>query len=255
MHMSDKGNVLITGATGKLGREIAKYLAGRGWSLVITSRNGARAESLSDELTRDGARAVGISLDLTADGAVEALVDVLASRNIVITHLVNNARALDTLAVGPDGTTRGQDFRDELNIDVVQPYRLTVALANHAAHELRAVVNIGSQYGIVAPNPALYGGSLAAAPVQYGTAKAALHHLTREMAARLAPTIRVNCVAFGGFSGRAPDDFVAQYASMVPNARMLRDSEAAGPVAFLLDDASSAVNGHVLIADGGWSIW
>lgn len=253
--MSDKGSVLITGATGKLGRAITGYLARRGWSLVVTSRDGARAQALSDDLTRNGARAAGISLDLTADGAVEALAENLAAQDIVITHLVNNARSLDTLAVGPDGTTRAQDFRAEFDIDVIQPYRLTMTLANHTAHNLQVVVNIGSQYGQVAPNPALYDGDLAATPVQYGTAKAALHHLTREMAARLAPTIRVNCVAFGGFEGRAPDDFVARYAAMVPNARMLRDTEAGGPVEFLLNEASSAINGHVLVADGGWSIW
>ncbi len=80
----------------------------------------------------------------------------LAERNLRVTHLINNARSLDALAVGADGTTASEAFLDELEIDVVQPYRLTMVLAEHPAHALRAVVNIGSQYGEVAMNPALY---------------------------------------------------------------------------------------------------
>ncbi|MBY8965034.1 SDR family oxidoreductase [Algiphilus sp. NNCM1] len=253
--MSAKGCVLITGATGKLGRAMAYHLARENWSLVVTSRETARAQALVDELKSFGASAKGVAFDLSDQGAGSVLVDDLAARGLAITHLVNNARSQESLAIGPDGTTTADDFRAEFDIDVVQPYKLTMALAAHPGHALRGVVNIGSQYGHVAPNAALYGGCLAAMPVQYGTAKAALHHLTREMAVRLSPGVRVNCVAFGGFAGRATADFKDRYAAMVPNARMLSDDEAGGPVAFLLDDASSAVNGHVLVADGGWSVW
>ena len=55
--------------------------------------------------------------------------------------------------------------------------------------------------------------------------------------------------------GRVDEAFLSRYASLVPSRRMLNEDEIIGPVDFLLSDSSSAVNGHVLVADGGWSIW
>lgn len=242
---------LVTGATGIVGTAISRHLTDKGWAVAVTSRDQVRAERLASKL---GPRSVGLAFDLGAPDAAERISAELAERNLRVTHLINNARSLDALAVGADGTTASEAFLDELEIDVVQPYRLTMVLAEHPAHALRAVVNIGSQYGEVAMNPALYDGVAQHMPIQYGVAKAALHHLTRELASRLAPEIRVNCVAFGGFTGRAPDEFVQCYAGMLPMGRMLAPEEAGGPVAFLLDDDSSAMTGHVLHADGGWSI-
>ena len=73
---------------------------------------------------------------------------------------------------------------------------------------------------------------------------------------RLAPRVRINCVAFGGFAGRTNNDFKERYGRMAPLGRMLTEEDAGGPVSFLLDDtASAAMTGHVLVADGGWSIW
>lgn len=250
-----KGRVLVTGATGKLGRQICLELGNHGWELVLASRNLVRAQQLADELAEKGLSTHTVALDFSVAGSAEVVVEELASRGLLLTHLVNNARSIDNLAIGRDNITSTESFRAELEIDVIQPYRLTSALACHAKHSLSAVVNIGSQYGLVAPHRSLYGGTLDDSPVQYGTAKAALHHLTRELAVRLAPKVRVNCVAFGGFQGRAPEDFVARYAALVPSRRMLSETEAAGPVIFLLDEASSSVNGHILVADGGWSIW
>lgn len=253
--MTAKGRVLITGASGTLGRAIAEHLAKHDWELVVTSRSVDRASALAGELGHSGATVTGIDLDLTDPQSVESLYRRLANRGQIITHLVNNACLLDAQAVEDDGTTSSEHFRTELEVDVIQPYRLTISLARSPDHALRGVVNIGSQYGLVSPNPALYDGNLTHSPVQYGAAKAALHHLTRQLAAKLAPNIRVNCVAFGGFSGRTDAAFMSRYSAMVPSGRMLEPAEAGGPVAFLLDESSSAVNGHVLVADGGWTIW
>jgi hypothetical protein len=253
--MSKERRVLVTGATGILGRAMAAHLAERGWNIVVTSRDVSRAQALAKDLSHGRGKVSGIDLDLTDQQSVESLPDRMLERDLSVTHLVHNARLFDALAVEEDGTTGVAHFHTELDVDVVQPYRLTMILARHSEHTLTAVVNIGSQYGLVAPNPALYHGNLARSPVQYGTAKAALHHLTRELAVRLAPDTRVNCVAFGEFAGRADADFIRRYSSMVPAARMLAPAEAGGPVAFLLDESSSAVNGHVLVADGGWTAW
>ena len=66
------------------------------------------------------------------------------------------------------------------------------------------MINISSIYGLVVPNLTIYESKNASVPVHYGVAKAALDHLTKELAVRLADHgIRVNAVAFGGVEGRA----------------------------------------------------
>lgn len=248
--------VLITGATGRLGRVMARYLAENGWSLVLTSRDAARSAPLARELRALGVGVATVELDLLSVHSRETLADRVADAGVTVTHFVSNARSLDTLKCGVNGLAGGQAFLDELTVGVVAPYRVLMAFAQHPAHDLRAIVSIGSQYGEVAPNPALHIDSPGGSPVQYGVGKAALHHLTRELAVRLAPRVRVNCVAFGGFEGRASMAVRDRYGTMAPAGRMLAEQDAGGPVAFLLDDAASAaVTGHVLVADGGWSIW
>jgi len=248
--------VLITGATGTLGSAIARYLAPLGWVLVLTSRDSSRCEPLAAELRDNGAQVHCVSLDLLDAESTETMATRIADLGLCVTHVVSNARSLDALAVGADGLVQSETFLSEVAIDVVAPYRMLMGFALDDRHDLSGVVTIGSQYGEVAPNPTLYNGDLSRSPVQYGVAKAALHHLTRELSVRLAPKVRVNCVAYGGFVGRTDDAFQERYARLAPIGRMLTPADAGGPVAFLLDDAAaSAVTGHVLVADGGWSVW
>jgi NAD(P)-dependent dehydrogenase (short-subunit alcohol dehydrogenase family) len=249
-------SVVITGATGILGGAIARHLAPQGWTLVLTAREAARCKVLAQELRAWGSTVHSVSLDLLSEASTESLAARIADLGVTVTHVVSNARSRDTLAVDADGMSRAAPFLDEFTIDVVAPYRMLMSFARDPRHDLRDAVTIGSQYGDVAPNPALNLGDLTRSPVQYGVAKAALHHLTRDLAVRLAPKVRVNCVAFGGFVGRTDDAFRQRYARLAPLGRMLTAADAGGPVAFLLDDAAaSAVTGHVLMADGGWSVW
>lgn len=248
--------VLITGATGKLGAAIARHLALLGWHLVLTSRDAARCQPLAQELRAAGATVHTAALDLLDEDSTETLAARVADKDASVTHVVSNARSLDTLKMDESGLAPAKEFLDEFAIDVVAPYRMLMAFVRDPRHELRSVVAVGSQYGEVAPNPALYNGDLSRSPVQYGVAKAALHHLTRELSVRLAPDVRVNCVAYGGFVGRTDAAFQEHYARLAPLGRMLTEADAGGPVAFLLDDAAAAaVTGHVLVADGGWSVW
>ena len=81
-------------------------------------------------------------------------------------------------------------------------------------------------------------------------------HLTKELAVRLArKNIQVNCIAFGGVEGRVNKGFQKRYASLSPIGRMLKDDEIAGPIDLLLSSEFSAMTGHTVAIDGGWTIW
>jgi hypothetical protein len=249
--------VVITGGTGKLGRVLVADRLQRGDTVVAL---GARAASTAELLRQHADATVAkrlsvIACDLTAAVSVQSVISKLLQDGLQPTALVHAARSLSHLRTAPDGVVAREDFSAELMLNVVACYDLTMALALAPDSRLANVVCIGSQYGVVAPNPALYADFPKQSFVHYGVAKAALIHLSRELAVRLAPRIRVNCISFGGVEGRADADFAARYARLAPMGRMLRDTEISGPVNFLLSDASSGTTGHNLIVDGGWSAW
>lgn len=248
-------SILITGGTGKFGRQFVLNFARKGWKVFFTTTSQIRADefivhnNLPDSV-------VGIEIDLMQDGAASSLVSELNASGHYVNHLVNNARSLSFLNVNDRGQTERREFQAEYLMDVVVPYELSMALFNSQSESLKTITNIGSQYGIVAANPYLYEDYLRQSPIQYGVAKAALGHLTKELAVRFADKgVRVNCIAYGGVEGRVDAEFRQRYANLTPSRRMLLESELVGPLEALIQNGSSAITGQTLIADGGWSLW
>ncbi len=247
--------ILITGGTGKFGRQFVKHFANKGWQVLFTTTSQNNADSLIKELADDSCL-IPLIVDFTQPQAVPDLIKRIQNTGYSINHLVNNARSLLFLQTDSLGQTSREDFLAEYLLDVVVPYELSIGLFNMQPDELSTITNIGSQYGIVAANPALYEDYPRQSPIQYGVAKAALIHLTKELAVRFADfDIRVNCIAYGGVSGRVDDSFEARYAKLTPSGRMLSESEIIGPLDFLVSDNCKAINGQTIQADGGWTLW
>lgn len=253
---SHPGTVLITGGTGQIGRVLVRHFLLDGWRVVATGRSKASIESLA-ALCGDARENLDcIAVDLQTDDGVSELGNSLQRLGSNPHVLVNNARNLENLIVGARGVVERSKFIGEFILDVFVPYRLTLDLALMKGSALKSVINIGSQYGVVVPNPMLYDDYSREAPIQYGVAKAALSHLTKELAVRLAPRgVRVNCVAFGGVEGRASSSLSERISRLSPSGRMLRQEEVIGPVQFLATDASSGMTGHIMAVDGGWTLW
>lgn len=240
--------ILITGGTGKIGSRLVEHFAALGRNVVFTSRS---AENIAR--TEAGrAHVKGVRVDFRDASAVDTILAALDRDGISVAALVNNARDLDALGVGPDGRVANDDWLAEYRIDVVLPYELTFALAKRGT--LKRVVNVSSMYGMNSFNPHLYEGPFRP-PLQYACAKAALIHLTKCLAVQFAPGVQVNCVTYGGVEGRVDDGFRARYAKLCPMERMMTDDETVGSVDFLLSDAAVYVTGQNLVVDGGWSIW
>ena len=253
---TDRGAVLLTGATGRIGSVLARGFAEQGCRLALACRELDLAEDLElDCRGRGAAEVLIVRADLTEAGAASKVVGQLAAAAFHPTILVNNARDRAHLATEADGTIARANFEGELRLGVVVPYELTNALASAPGSALRSVINVSSIYGINAPRMHLYERAEHAPPPSYGVAKAALLHLTKEMAVRMAPRVRVNAVSFGGVAGRASSDFVKKYEAATPMQAMLADDDLFGAVSFLASDASRAVTGQNLVVDGGWTAW
>ena len=239
--------VLITGASSGLGARFARVASAAGATVVVAARRAERLAELVDEL--EDAHAVEV--DLTAPGGPEACVArsiELAGR---IDVLINNA-GISQVAPALDFST--EDFRHEIEIDLVAPFALARDVARDAITNGRpaSIINIGSILGEV-------GGGKLRVP-GYAAAKGGLHNLTRELASQWGRKgVRVNAIAPGWFETEMNDAMFSDgggQAYMEAGAAMGRpgvEGELDGAMLYLASDASSFVTGHVLQVSGGWT--
>ena len=254
--MTKYRNILLTGGSGKLGRSLLQEFLKNDFNVIATCSRQSSKKKLLKDFAHCKNNLKVICVDFNNYGAVEKLVKQVLASPFNPEILINNARSQKFLFQEADGFVDQENFLGEYLIDVYVPYELSIRLAKSSRSKLKKIINIGSQYGIVAANPYLYSDNAIGLPIQYSVAKAALHHLTKELAVRLAPSkISVNCVAFGGVSGRVDHEFKERYAKLCPSGKMLNDDEVSGPIKFLVSNESSSITGHVLVADGGWTTW
>lgn len=256
--MSEPSTILITGGTGNIGSQLVKHCLLKGHDVIATTRQNLSAAEFGDRLNIDatvGALHV-TQVDLEKDSSSAVVVEFLEKHGLRPTAIVNNARNLDHLIQRQDNTPPREGWIGEYVLDVVVAYELSMALVAQKGSKLRTIVNISSMYGMVPPNPQLYENFEKEAPIHYGVAKAALIHMTKELAIRLAKrSVAVNAISYGGVEGRAGADFEKRYATLCPMGSMLKKGQVAGAVDFLISDASSGMTGHNLVVDGGWTVW
>lgn len=245
-------SVLVTGGTGKLGKQFVDGFLRQGWHVYFTSTSQGKIDSLYAKYPQfeQGKKLNGLKVKLDSIEEVHKLIRALKNANL--TSIVNNARSLDSLKIEDDGFTKAEMFQKEFFMATVVPYELIKAFKS----DLSTMVNISSMYSVVAPNAELYDSDYSKSPVQYGVAKAAQNHLTKELAVRFAnENIRVNSLSYGGFEGRVDEHFLAKYKKLCPLKRMLKEEEAFEHLFYLASERSSGMTGHNLVVDGGWSVW
>ncbi|MDY0883242.1 SDR family oxidoreductase [Dongia soli] len=250
--------ILLTGGSGKIGRKLIEGFLENGDRVIFTtrSRNSADEVLRHFEPLKAGDRLHPIGVDLCVPDAASKLVQSLGDKAAEIHGVINNARDQANLALKGRDTPTQDQWLNEFNLAVVAAHDLGWRLANLPNGKLRRIVNISSIYGIVATNEALYEKEEQRAPIHYGVAKAALLHLTKEMAVRLAKRqIAVNAVSYGGVEGRVDAGFQARYGVLCPTGRMLRDDEVMGSVLFLMSESAESITGQNIVVDGGWSVW
>jgi NAD(P)-dependent dehydrogenase (short-subunit alcohol dehydrogenase family) len=255
--MAAKKTILITGGSGKIGQRLVEAFLQQGDDVIFTTRS---MESVAATLAyfggREGGQPSGLAIDLCEVDAAKKLMQALGPRAGQVYGIVNNARDRDNLALSQLLVPSREQWMREYTMAVVTSHDLIWSLAQVPGSMLRRAVNVGSIYGVVATNPALYENEAQRAPIHYGVAKAALVHLTKELAVRLASLgITVNAVSYGGVEGRMDPAFLERYAKLAPNGRMLREEELAGTVQYLMSEAAESVTGQNLVVDGGWTLW
>jgi len=246
-----KQTIILTGATGKFGRVFLRELSKKGYQIVFTSRNPEKIK----EIQGNHQNVVGIEIDFMKGNPAEKMIDFLKEKKIFPDVLINNARNTEYNKIEKDGMINEQNFLNEYKMEVYIPYLLSMKLSR-TFDSLKNIINIASMYGVVPPTPELYDDFDHQSAINYGTTKAALIHMTKELAVRLSDRkIRVNAISFGGVEGRVDEVFKQRYAKLCPMGRMMTEEEITGTLEYLISDDSKAMTGHNLIVDGGWSVW
>jgi NAD(P)-dependent dehydrogenase (short-subunit alcohol dehydrogenase family) len=259
----DGRNALITGATGYLGKAMVEGLARAGAHVIMNSRSAEEVDKLMKAFQAQRLQVSAAVFDVTDPVALKAHISRIAEEHGRLDILVNNAYS------GRPGTidrSTPQDFEGAYTVAVTAAFSLMqsclpllkAAAQNHPAGA--SVINIGSMYGMVSPNPSIYGDSGLNSPPYYAAAKAAIIQLTRYMACHLAPEqVRVNCISPGPFPRAEYVEknpaFHQKLCAQTPMGRTGEPAELIGPLLFLSSDASSYVTGINLPVDGGWTSW
>lgn len=232
--------VLITGASGTIGRGIARRLAEAGARVALHYRS--HAEGLTDLLDELGEQALPVCADLADAQGVSDLFNALDLEDFHLTGIVNNA-ADQSVARVADIELDAWRSMMATNLDAV--FLLCQQGAERMAHG-GSLVNISS---IESLDPA-------AGHAHYATSKAGLNMLTRALALELGPKdIRVNSVSPGlirrdGIEADWPEG-VARWQERAPLQRLGEADDVADAVLFLLSDAARWISGSNLVVDGG----
>ncbi len=243
--------ILITGATGKLGKQFTYHFLSQGHTIIAISRSSENLTNLVKETFNFPGKLKCIKNNLITDGT-NHIIKCLQNDNLLPDVIINNAVDLSNQQLPDNGLPTYEQWQIEFELAIIIPFNLIMEIATIQKAKLFTVINIASMYGVVARNPNLYNDPLHESPIHYGVAKAAMIHLTKELAIRLAP-IRVNAISFGGVEGRVDTEFLKRYNKLCPSNRMLNENEIISPVEFLIN--ASGITGHNLIVDGGWTLW
>ena len=246
---SVKGKVaLVTGGTRGIGLMIARGFVENGVRTYVCSRKKDACEEAERELSKVG-DCKAFAVDLATTEGVAQIVRELSARESALHILVNNAGANwgADLDVFPES---GWDKVMDLNLKSI--FFLTrdslPLLRKAASHSDPArVINIGSIDGLHVPILETYA---------YSAAKAALHHMTRVLARKLAPQhITVNAIAPGPFESQMMKATLDRFGEMIkkqnPRGRIGEPEDMAGAAIYLASRAGSYVTGAVLPVDGG----
>lgn len=238
--------VIVTGAGRGIGRGIAEAFAEVGAHIVCAARTPAQLDEVAAAIRGHGARALTLPCDVNDRTQLEAVVARTMAEFGRVDVLVNNAGGSP-----PSGALRTSErmFEEALRFNLTSAFLLSRLVIPHMLERDGGVIlNVSSALSHMVEKGF----------VAYGTAKAALNHMTRLLAFEMAPRVRVNAIAVGAVETTALAPFLAaspelreKMEAMTPMRRVGTTDDIAAAALYLCSPAASWVTGKVFEVDGG----
>jgi NAD(P)-dependent dehydrogenase (short-subunit alcohol dehydrogenase family) len=244
---------IVTGGGKGIGLAIAQALVDAGAKVVIAELDEKTGAAAAQTLDAGQGRAAFIQLDVADSTAVSAVAAKVAAEHGAPHILINNAGIC--LNVGALDTT-DEIWRKQMAINLDGLFFCCREFGRTMVQEGRgAIVNLASMAGVIDVRPQHH--------IAYSASKAAVAQVSRVLASEWAKSgVRVNAIGPGYVATEMPlaatksdPGMLDQWMSMVPRGNFIQPEEIASAVLFLASDAASAVTGHLLIADAGYTIW
>jgi 7-alpha-hydroxysteroid dehydrogenase len=235
---------IVTGGAAGIGRGIAETFAQAGAAVVVTDLNKDGADAVAEGIVAAGGQAIGLECNVTDEAQRQAAIDAALQAFGKITLLANNAGG-----GGPKPFDMPmRDFEWAFQLNVFAMFRFMQIVAPHMEQAGGgAILNISS----------MAGENKNSRMASYGSSKAAVNHLTRNVAFDLGPRgVRVNAIAPGAIKTDAlakvlTPQIEAAMLKHTPLGRLGETQDIANAALFLCSPAASWVSGQVLTVSGG----
>jgi NAD(P)-dependent dehydrogenase (short-subunit alcohol dehydrogenase family) len=241
---------VVTGGNTGLGEAFAKALAEVGADVALAARTRERSDAVAEEIQASGGNAIAVDLDVTDPAQVDRMLESVTERLGPVDILVNNA---GVCYHRPAAEVPLGEWHAVFDVNVHGLWHCAQAVGRRMIYNGGGtIINIGSISAMIVNRPQWQ--------PAYNASKAAVHQLTKSLAAEWAPyNVRVNALAPGYVNtDMSPVDepqFRRYWIEDTPMQRYATPEELGPSIVYLASDASSFMTGSILVVDGGYTLF
>ncbi len=236
--------ILVTGSSGFLGHKIISILKYNN-KLILVDKNNPKN-------LKDFKNITFYKVDFLNEKNFSNKIREIKKKYKKIDHIINLAAITgDQIKL----INKKDVWKSVYEVNLYAPFLISSELKKNLLNSKSpSILNISSIYGTIQPKFDIYKNTKIKNSFDYSSSKSGLIYLSKWLAKKYAPKIRVNCISPGGIIRNQPKNFVKNYSSQTLLKRMANENDLIGPILFFLSDHSKYITGQNLVVDGGFSI-